>query len=237
FRVIDDQWNVRNIFKYRMIFPILLHYFPRFRKRIDSTFSTIVDVRATILEALGKNIDENISPHGKSLIPILKDEVKTIRDHILYGSFGDGVNLTTWDATYIRGFNPKKPICVYSSTFPMLMSPSIISGFTDLEYDKLEEMLGGVMNEIESGRYIRGVNIPQWRIPLPSDYLAGKGSARELKQCYLFDRIKDPNFQNNLTGTPEGEELEKKMMKKMKEVMEEEGCPPEQLVRLMLDSE
>jgi hypothetical protein len=176
------------------------------------------------------------------LISVLKGEVKTIRDHILYGSFGDGVNLTTWDATYIRGFNPKKPICVYSSTFPIVMSPSIISGFTEryginLEYDMLEEMLGGMMEEVESGRYIPGVNIPQWKIPLPPFYFAGKGSKKELQQCYLFDRIKDPNFQNNLTGTPEGEELEKKMMKKMKEVMEEEGCPPEQLVRLMLDSE
>jgi arylsulfatase A-like enzyme len=222
----------------------LIIYHPEFEggKRIDSTFSTIVDIRATILEALGATIDEKLSPHGKSLISVLKGEVKTIRDHILYGSFGDGVNLTTWDATYIRGFNPKKPICVYSSTFPIVMSPSIISGFTEryginLEYDMLEEMLGGMMEEVESGRYIPGVNIPQWKIPLPPFYFAGKGSKKELQQCYLFDRINDPNFQNNLTGTPEGEELEKKMMKKMKEVMEEEGCPPEQLVRLMLDSE
>ena len=121
------------------------------------------------------------------------------------------------------------------------MSPAIISGFTEryginLEYDMLEEMLGDVMDKVESGRFIPGVNIPQWKIPLPPFYFAGKGSKKELMRNYLFDRKKDPKFQNNLAGTPEAEELERKMMKKIKEILEEEGCPPEQFERLMLDS-
>jgi hypothetical protein len=221
----------------------LIIYHPEIEggKRIDSTFSTIVDIRATILEALGATIDEKISPDGKSLLPILKGDVKTIRDFILYGSFGDGVNLTTWDTTYIKGYNPKKQLCVYSSTFPMVMSPAIISGFTErygisLEYEMLEKMLGEMMNNVESGRFIRGVNIPQWRIPLPAFYFAGKGSKRELKQNYLFNRNRDPNFQNNLAGTPEAEDLENQMKSKMIEIMKKEGCPPEQFERLMLDN-
>jgi arylsulfatase A-like enzyme len=221
----------------------LIIYHPEIEggNRIESTFTTIVDIRATILEALGAKIDEKLSPHGKSLLPVLKGETEKIRDHILYGSFGDGVNLTTWDATYIRGYNPKKQLCVYSSTFPMVMSPSIISGFTEryginLEYDMLEEMLGDMMGNVESGLFIPGVNIPQWKIPLPPFYFAGKGSKRELLKNYLFDRIKDPKFQNNIADLPEAEELEKKMMKKMKDIMEKEGCPPEQFERLMLDS-
>lgn len=43
------------------------------------------------------------------------------------------------------------------------------------------------------------------------------------------------NFQNNLVGTPEGKELEEKMIAKLIEVMKEEGCPPEQFQRLMLE--
>jgi len=43
------------------------------------------------------------------------------------------------------------------------------------------------------------------------------------------------NFQNNLAGTPEGKELEEKMIAKLIEVMKEEGCPPEQFQRLMLE--
>jgi len=221
----------------------LIIYHPEIEggKRIDSTFSTIVDIRATILEALGATIDEKLSPHGISLMPVLKGEVKTIRDHMIYGDFGDGVCLTTWDTTYVRGFNPKKELSVYSSTFPIVMSPAIISGFTEryginLEYDMLEEMLGEMMEKVESGRYVPGVNIPQWKIPLPPFYFAGKGSKKELMRNYLFDRKKDPGFQNNLAGIPEAEELENSMMKKMRDIMIDEGCPPEQLERLMLDS-
>jgi len=43
------------------------------------------------------------------------------------------------------------------------------------------------------------------------------------------------NFQNNLAGTPEGKELEEKMIAKLIEVMKEEGCPPEQFQRFSLN--
>ncbi len=219
----------------------LIIYHPEIKgnKRINSTFSTIVDIRATILDVLGADGGKYQMVDGKSLIPVLKDEVQTIRDHILYGTFGEGVNLTTWDATYIRGFNPRKPINVYTSVFPLSLSPSVISGISErygikIEFEQYEKLLGSMYENVESGLFIPGVKIPQWKIPLPSFYFAGKAPAKECKQNYLFDRKKDPNFQNNLAGTPEGKEMEDKMIKKLIQVMKEEDSPPEQFVRLML---
>ncbi len=221
----------------------LIIYHPEIEggKRINSTFSCITDLRATILDALGAEITESLSPHGKSLIPVLKGEVNSIRDHILYGIYGAGVNLTTWDATYIRGFNPKGPLNLYSCEIPRLVSPSTIAGYGDLlgvniKYEAAEALVSRFIKKAESGYFIPGVKLPQWKIPIPSAIGAGIfGMSKTTDQHYLFDRKKDPNFQNNLAGTPEGTELEKKMIEKMIEVMKEEGCPPEQFTRLMLE--
>jgi len=219
----------------------LIIYHPEIKgnKRINSTFSTIVDIRATILDALGAKSDKSLMLDGKSLIPVLKGEINKIRDYILYGTFAEGGNLTTWDATYIRGFNPRKPISVYTSAFPLSLSPSVVSSITErfgikIEYEMYEKLLGGIYENVESGFFIPDVKIPQWKIPLPSFYFAGKAPAKECKQNYLFDRKKDPNFQNNLAGTPEGKDLEEIMIKKLIRVMEEKEAPPEQFIRLML---
>lgn len=220
---------------------IIYHPDVKGKKRINTTFSTIVDIRATILDALGSKTDDKIFVDGKSLIPILKGEVETIRDHVLYGIFGAGVNLTTWDATYIRGFNVSKPLYCYTAAYPLFLSPSVISGFSELfglkiTYDIAEQLVAGFVKKIESGHYIPDVKIPQWKIPVPGAFFFGGGSAsgRAGKQNYLFDRKKDPNFQNNLASTPEAAKLEQKMISKMIEVLEKEGTPPEQFKRLML---
>lgn len=70
---------------------------------------------------------------------------------------------------------------------------------------------------------------------MPSFYFAGKGSSKENKQNFLFDRKTDPRFQNNLAGKPEAKDLENKMIHEMIEVLKAEGAPPEQFERLMLN--
>ncbi|MFX0137021.1 MAG: sulfatase, partial [Candidatus Hodarchaeota archaeon] len=209
-------------------------------KKIDTTFSTIVDIRATILEVLGGKLDEEVLVDGKSLIPVLRNEVKTVRDYVICGIYGAGVNLTTWDYTYIRGFNINKPLFYYSSSYPLMLSPGTLTRFSEifgqkLSYDKTEELIQSFAKQIESGHFIPGVKIPQWKIPAPVFLAMGGGRSKVNKQNYLFDRKKDPNFQNNLAGTPETEELEKKILAKLIEILKKEGCPPEQYKRLMLN--
>ena len=222
----------------------LIIYYPGIEggKRIDATFSTTVDIRATILEALGAKYDKELMVDGKSLIPVLKGEIKTIRDCVLYGTFAEGVNLTMWNLTYIRGFDDKQPINIYTCSFPLLLSVSILMGLSEqfdlkINYETYEKLLGKIYSNIISGFFIPGVKIPQWKISLPMFLFTIGGSTKEKQQNYLFDRRKDPNFQNNLAGNPEAEELEKKMIKKIIETMKKEGAPPEQFDRLMLKDE
>ncbi|MFX1411647.1 MAG: sulfatase [Promethearchaeota archaeon] len=242
-RKIQQYGKEHPIFEDVANIPLII-YHPEIEgnRRISTTFSTIVDIRATILEALGAESDKNLMVDGKSLIPILKREEKTIREYILYGTFGEGVNLTTWDTTYIRGFNAKKSINVYTSVFPLSLSPSVISSITarygiKINYEMYENMLGEIYKNVESGFFIPDVNIPQWKIPLPSFYFSSKGSTKENKQNYMFDRKKDPTFQNNLAGKLKAEELENRMIKKIIEVLKLEQAPSEQFDRLMLNYE
>ena len=221
----------------------LIIYHPEIEgnKRITTTFSTIVDIRATILDALGGNENKKLFVDGKSLIPVLKGEIESIRDYILYGMFGLGVNLTTWDATYIRGFDAKKPLFWYTCSYPLVMSPASISVIAEvfglkINYETAETMLKNmIFDNIQSGLFMPEIKIPQWKIPVPANFFSGGRSTKEQKQNYLFDRKKDPNFQNNLAGKDLAKELEANMIKKMIEIMKEEGTPPEQFRRLMLN--
>ncbi len=220
----------------------LIIYHPEIEgnKRIASTFSTIVDIRSTILDVLGaKNENESLHVDGKSLLPILKGELDSIRDNMIYGQFGAGITITTWDTTYIRGFNKRKPINWYSTLYSMFMSPSVISGYgdvfgMDVPFEMAEKLIESMSQKIESGYFIPDVKIPQWKIPIPPTFISSAIGGKSGKLNYLYDRKKDPDFQNNLAGTPEAAELEKSMIEKMVKILKEENCPPEQFVRLMI---
>jgi predicted AlkP superfamily pyrophosphatase or phosphodiesterase len=243
----EPEKRIKQFAKHHPIFedasniPLII-YHPEVEgnKRISATFSTIVDLRATILEALGAKRDDKVMEDGKSLIPVLKGETESIRDYILYGEYGTGIGLTTFDATYIRGWNAKIPIYAYASKYPQLISATSISGFGDLynievSYEAAERLLKRFVKKIESGKFIPGITIPQWKIPIPPFLFGGGLKPEEQQKNYLFNRKKDPGFQNNIAGKDETGDLEQKMTAKLIEALKEEGCPPEQFSRLMLD--
>ena len=243
----EPEKQIKQFAKHHPIFedvsniPLII-YHPEIEgnKRISSTFSTIVDLRATILEALGADREDKVMEDGKSLIPVLKGETESVRDYILYGEYGTGIGLTTFDATYIHGWNSKIPLFAYASKYPQLISASSISGFGDLynvelNYEGAERLLKRFVKRIESGKFIPGVTIPQWKIPIPPFLFGGGFSAEEQQKNYLFDRKSDPGFQNNIAGNDDAGDLEEKMIAKIIEALKEEGCPPEQFSRLMLE--
>jgi len=221
----------------------LIIYHPSIKgnERNKTTFSTIVDLRATILDALGAKPGDKVMVDGKSLIPVLEGKEKFIRDYVIHGMFAFGAGITTWDTTYIRGYDRKKPLYHYTCSIPSFMSPSVISGMGEslgvtIPYKVVNFFVSRLAKKVESGFFIPGVKIPQWRIPVPSLIFSAFTYSKEQKRNYLYDRKNDSTFQNNLAGTQEAEELEEKMIKKLIEVLKEEGCPPEQFERLMLEN-
>jgi len=77
--------------------------------------------------------------------------------------------------------------------------------------------------------------MPHWKIPVPASFFSGGLNPKEQKQNYLFKREEDPNFLYNLAGTEQGKKLEEKTISRLIEILKEEGVPPEQLSRLLLE--
>lgn len=111
-------------------------------RRID-TFTTAVDIYPTILEILGaKEID---SPHGKSLIPLIKGEKRNHREAVVYGTFGCGATITNKDYTF----------CCGSEGGPLYM-------YTALMLHPAPDAIGG--------KFIPGVDCPVWKIPVKNNF-------------------------------------------------------------------
>src|SRR5699024_7624741 len=75
-----------------------------------------------------------------------------------------------------------------------------------------------------SGYFIPGVDLPQWQVP--------RTPRSTTQDNYLFNRCEDPGQTRNLwDAEPEQRE---RMLGLLVQALAEEGCPPEQYVRLGL---
>ncbi|MHA1732503.1 MAG: sulfatase [Promethearchaeota archaeon] len=208
-------------------------------RRVDTTFSTIVDLRATILDALGARAKGKVMVDGKSLVPALLGDERPIREYAIYGEFGTGIGLSTPKANYVRGYDHKKPLFYYSSEIPVMLNPTfattmaVAAGFK-IPYKAVELYLNRQAKKLEAGHFIPGVSMPQWKVPVPGLLASQMVHWGPRKKNYLFDRESDPELRKDIAGTPEGEALEREMVQLLVRALEDEGAPPEQFDRLML---
>jgi arylsulfatase A-like enzyme len=171
-------------------------------RTVDALTQT-VDLHATIAELCG--VDGEAPPHGRSILPLLRGEAPA-RDGLLYGTFGDGVCVTDGSWTLFKSPPGDGPLFAYSSLF--------------FESNQVADAAGS----IGSGRFIPGVAVPQWQIPV--------SRVCRSHEDMLFDRRADPGQTRNLWDE-EPEERER-MLGLLLELVEREGAPPEQLDRLGL---
>lgn len=119
--------------------PLLVWHprYPGAGRRINA-LTCAVDVNATVRELVGA--DHVDGPHGRTLLPLLRGETEHHRDYALYGIHGAGATISTAGWTLAQGANGA-PWPWYSTT-GQRVSP-----------------------EMTSGKFIPGVEIPQWRVP------------------------------------------------------------------------
>ena len=132
------------------------------------------------------------------------------REAVLYGTFGQGAGCTTLDYTLLQGFtNQQAPLYLYSSRLPRLPRGHL-----------------SALREIACGQYIPGVDWPVWRIPWAIDEGPHSG------ETVLYRRL-DPMFkERNLCGVDVM--IHRRMNRLIKDMMAEEGTPPEQFYRMGL---
>lgn len=160
--------------------------------------TTAVDVNATIRALCGDANPDG--PDGRSLLPLVLGQTGTHREHVLFGDFGTGVCLATDDWILAQGCRSDVPLHWYSTT-GLRVSP-----------------------EMTSGRFIPGIDIPQWRVPVPGCDLPSFLWRRKPFSLTPENRIdQEPAVVGQLRVL-------------LRECLTTAGCPPETFKRLNLES-
>ena len=146
------------------------------------------------------------APHGRSLLPLLDGAPGP--DALLYGTFGQGVCCTDGEWTIFKSPPGRGSLYAYSS---LLVESQDIKG---------------IGTPVEHGLFVPGVPLPQWRIP---------AEVRPLShEDFLFHRPTDPAQERNLWDAEPAQR--ERMLDLLRALVESEGAPPEQLVRLGLQA-
>lgn len=169
-----------------------------------SDLTTMTDVHQSLIDLLGA---ARGGPDGVSLVPTLLGDARSRpRDAVLYGTFGQGVCCTDGEWTYMKGPEPDGELFMHSS----LLFDSLLA---DADHSRAEP-----------GRFIPGVEAPQWRVPA-SVVSTGTGA-------WLFQRSEDPDQLVNLWD--DRPDQRRRMEDLTRRLLLDAGTPPVELRRLGL---
>jgi arylsulfatase A-like enzyme len=182
----------------------------------NAALTTTVDIPATIYDAFGVNpghID------GRSLLPLLRGEKKSVREYALYGWFGAYMQVTDGTHTYLRtpSSPDNSPLYVYRNTWNTAPWWSV-----PVPDDRLEV-----------GRFMPHEDRVMGRILLNENEKKRIGSHKTMlaEPTRLFNVVDDPNQERDLSGDVK---LVAKYEALLGRALKEVGCPPEVFERVGL---
>ena len=182
-------------------------------RRIPALTQT-VDLFSTLIDASG-GVPPEETRHSRSLMPLMDGGENSIRSEILYGTFGQGICITDGKWTLFKSPVQDAPLFYYST---MIMRPLIVDNPVDGRLGKRPAEPTG------HARFDESVQYPMWKIPIEID--------PRTYENFLFDRESDPEQRNNLWHS--AADQRNRMLDLLRHRMDEDGHPPEQLVRLGL---
>lgn len=181
-------------------------------ERIDA-LSTTVDLYPTILDWFGVTPPRPV--HGRSLLPVLDGRADQVRDHVLYGYWGRGVNYTDGRHTYLR--RPQAPGNVPLEMYSLRWSMA--------PWCELPDLTG----RLELGPFMPQTDMPVGRLPFrPHERRANPDKIVE--SPLLFDVRDDESQEHDLAGTA----IETTCENKLREALHEIQAPPSQFQGLGL---
>jgi hypothetical protein len=165
--------------------------------------------------------------HGRSLVPLLTGEARSVRDTLLTGVWGREVHLVDDRHTYARApiGDGNGPISMWSnrwSTMPTHALPAELALPLPDDRAVLDHMPGSPVPVIKQ----------VWDASDPLPFWAWGG----FRGHHLWDRIDDPAEERDLAGAtdPAGRKLEAERADALRAELEAIEAPPEQLTRLGL---
>jgi arylsulfatase A-like enzyme len=182
--------------------------------------TTNVDIFATLADLFGVSVEQRT--HGRSLLPLLRGETRSVRDHALAGYWGREVVYLEDGYKYVRGpAGDNAPLSMWSnrwSTMPVHIPnvPRDVLLPRPDERARLDRMPGSKVPVIRQ-RWETGDRVPYW----------ARGPFRGSELYALGD---DPGEVRNLVGGPE----ERRLAARLGEALRALEVPSEQFERLAL---
>jgi hypothetical protein len=179
-----------------------------------AALTTTVDLHATLCDAFG--VTPSHRTHGRSLVPLLRGDVASIRDWALCGVWGREVHVADARRTYARApvAESNRPLSMWSNRWST-MPVHAIPGYGLPKPDERATI-----------DFYPGSSVPTLRQPFdPSDDVPFWANGR-FKGDLLYDRS-DPSASHRPDDVPEMAEL-------LRTALLDVEAPAEQLVRLGL---
>jgi hypothetical protein len=187
---------------------------------VTRALSTSVDIFATLADQFEVKVRQRT--HGRSLLPVLRSEATSIRDHILTGVWGREVCLVTEHFKYVRApTGANAPLSMMSnrwSTMPTHVLEREVALPLPDDRAFLDRMPGSSVPVIHQP-YGVGDPIPFW-------------ARTRFSGHHLYDQIEDPSEDNNLAGG----EAEKRLADRLRDALLDIEAPRSQFTRLGLDA-
>jgi arylsulfatase A-like enzyme len=175
-----------------------------------------VDLFATLADLFGVRCPQRT--HGRSMLPLLRGETRSIRDWLLAGIWGRHVHVIDGKRKYARGpVGDNFPLSMWSnrwSTMPIHAVPELRLPRPD-KRARLD--------------FMPGSEVPVIRQPFePGDPIPYWGAQARPDEHVLFDLEEDPHEEQNLVGSQD----EKRAIELLRSALDAVEAPSEQLVRL-----
>jgi len=214
-----DIWGKPNVPVYEPLghIPLMIAW-PGIAPGTNTALTTTVDIFATLVELFGIIVEHRT--HGRSLVPLLRGEVDSIRDFALCGVWGREVHLIDDTCKYARApAGPNAPLSLWSnrwSTMPIPFLPKLrLPPPDDRAY--LDRMPGSQVPVIRQP-YKEGDPLPYWAL--------GPFSGN-----HLHNLPDDPQEENNLAGSKRENDYADWLRQALREI----EAPADQVKRLGLE--
>jgi arylsulfatase A-like enzyme len=213
-----DTWGKPAVPAYEPLSHIpLMIAWPGLAAGSVSALTTIVDIFATLADIFG--VQPRHRTHGRSLLPLIQGEAKSVREYVLCGVWGREVHLVDDRCKYARApAGANEPLSMWSnrwSTMPIPWLPELRLPPPD-DRAFLDRMPGSKVPVIRQP-FRQGDLLPYWAV--------GPFSGN-----HLYDLHNDPAEETNLAGS----RAERDIADKLRQALKQIEAPSDQFVRLGL---
>ncbi len=211
-----DIWGKPGVPVYEPLghIPLMIAW-PGLDPGTSDALTTGVDIFATLADIFGVEVKHRT--HGRSLLPLLRGETKSVREYALSGVWGREVHLIDERTKYARApLGENAPLSLWSnrwSTMPVPLRPELRLPLPD-DRAVLDRMPGS--------------RVPVIRQPFQPGDLLPYWALGPFNGNHLYDLRNDPTEENNMAGS----RAERDIADKLREALKQVEAPADQFVRL-----